>query len=116
MALSGMHWTMDIGRFFTVNEKWQNRGGADVRTTHHPNGSGEITKKASMIMDIGELYVRWFEFAAFLPMFRSHGTDTPRKYGISEIPENSFYDALVSTIQLRYRLMPYIYSMAGRYG
>jgi alpha-D-xyloside xylohydrolase len=26
-----------------------------------------------------ELYVRWLEYGTFLPMFRSHGTDTPRE-------------------------------------
>ena len=61
-----------------------------------------------------ELYVRWFEYGAFLPMFRSHGTDTPREVWNFGKKGEPFYDALVKTIELRYRLMPYIYSSAAR--
>lgn len=115
MALSGMpHWTLDIGAFFTVNEKWQNRG-CGCKNDSSPKWfwRGDYEEGVN---DYGyrELYVRWFEFAAFLPMFRSHGTDTPREVWNFGNPGELFYDALVSTIQLRYRLMPYIYSMAGK--
>ena len=61
-----------------------------------------------------ELYVRWFEQGVFLPMFRSHGTDTPREVWNFGRPGEPFYDALVKNIELRYRLMPYIYSNAAR--
>ena len=65
--------------------------------------------------DLGyrELYVRWFQFGAFLPMFRSHGTDTPREIWRFGEPGDPMYDALVKFLQLRYRLLPYIYSLAG---
>jgi alpha-D-xyloside xylohydrolase len=59
------------------------------------------------------LYVRWFQYAAFLPMFRSHGTDTPREVWHFGEPGEVFYDTLVKFLRLRYRLMPYIYSLAG---
>jgi alpha-D-xyloside xylohydrolase len=46
-------------------------------------------------------------------MFRSHGTDTPREiWRFGELGE-PFYDAVVKSLRLRYRLMPYIYSLAG---
>jgi len=58
-----------------------------------------------------ELYVRWFEYGTFCPIFRAHGTR----------PENEIWsygpDAqkiLTSYDRLRYRLMPYIYSIASK--
>ncbi|HVP22146.1 MAG TPA: TIM-barrel domain-containing protein [Anaerolineaceae bacterium] len=68
------------------------------------------------VEDLGyrELYVRWFQFGAFSPIFRAHGTDTPReiwRFGNSGEP---FYEALVRYLRLRYRLLPYIYSLAGQ--
>jgi alpha-D-xyloside xylohydrolase len=55
-----------------------------------------------------ELYTRMFQLGAFCPIFRSHGSETPR-----EIWEfGDFTDVLVKFDNLRYRLMPYIYSLA----
>jgi alpha-D-xyloside xylohydrolase len=50
---------------------------------------------------------------AFLPVFRSHGTDTPREIWNFGEPGTPFYDSIEKAIRLRYRLMPYIYSLAG---
>jgi alpha-D-xyloside xylohydrolase len=58
-----------------------------------------------------ELYTRWMQFAAFLPIFRSHGTDTPRELWHYE---NVFQTAMAEAIRLRYRFMPYIKEMARR--
>ena len=63
--------------------------------------------------DLGyrELYVRWAQYAAFLPMMRSHGTGTPREiWRLGEAGE-PFYDAMAETIRLRYHLAPYLYSL-----
>ena len=57
-----------------------------------------------------ELYTRMFQFGAFCPIFRSHGSETPRE--IWEFGEYS--DALVKADNLRYRLLPYIYSLGWR--
>jgi alpha-D-xyloside xylohydrolase len=57
-----------------------------------------------------ELYARMFQFGAFAPIFRSHGSETPRE--IWEMGE--FSDVLVRFDNLRYRLLPYIYSLAWR--
>ena len=57
-----------------------------------------------------EFYTRMFQFGAFCPIFRSHGSETPRE--IWEFGE--FSDVLVKFDNLRYRLLPYIYSLAWR--
>jgi alpha-D-xyloside xylohydrolase len=61
-----------------------------------------------------ELYVRWFQFGAFCPIFRAHGTDFPREIWQFGEPGSWAYDALVKFDRLRYRLLPYIYSVAGK--
>jgi alpha-D-xyloside xylohydrolase len=68
------------------------------------------------VADLGyrELYTRWLQFEAFLPMFRSHGTDTPREPWRFGDPGTPYYDAIVATIHLRYRLLPYLYSLGGQ--
>jgi alpha-D-xyloside xylohydrolase len=55
-----------------------------------------------------ELYTRMFQFGAFCPIFRSHGSETPRE--IWEM--GKFTEPILKIDNLRYRLMPYIYSMA----
>jgi alpha-D-xyloside xylohydrolase len=59
--------------------------------------------------DYPELYTRWFEYATFLPIFRSHGsrpTNEVWSYGSQAEPILERY------LRLRYQLMPYIYSLA----
>jgi alpha-D-xyloside xylohydrolase len=95
------YWTVDIGAFFVKNkpELWFWCGDYDQG-----------------VDDLGyrELYVRWFQFGAFLPMFRSHGTDTPREIWRFGNPGDPMYDTLAKFLRLRYQLMPYIYSLAGQ--
>ncbi len=114
MGLSGYpFWTLDIGGFFTVGKKWQNRGcGCNNDPTPKWFWHGVYDDG---VRDKGycELYVRWLQFGAFLPMFRSHGTDTPREIWNFGKEGEPFYDAIAKFIRLRYRLMPYIYSLAG---
>lgn len=94
------YWTTDIGAFFVKNDPnlWFWNGDFDLG-----------------VEDMGyrELYVRWFQYAAFLPMLRAHGTDTPREVWRFGEPGGIFYDTLVKFLRLRYRLIPYIYSLAG---
>ena len=114
MGLSGYpYWTLDIGGFFTVGKKWQNRGcGCNNDPTPKWFWQGKYDEG---VKDNGyrELYVRWLQMGCFLPMFRSHGTDTPREIWNFGKEGEPFYDAIAETIRLRYRLMPYIYSLAG---
>ncbi len=60
-----------------------------------------------------ELYLRWFEFGTFCPIFRAHGTRTTNQNELwSYGPEAQ--KTLVAYDKLRYRLMPYIYSLAWK--
>lgn len=114
MGLSGYpYWTLDIGGFFTVRENWQGRG-----CGCHNDPSPKWFWRGGFeegVKDMGyrELYVRWLEMGTFLPMFRSHGTDTPREIWNFGEKGTPFYDAIEKFIKLRYLLMPYIYSLAG---
>lgn len=93
------YWTLDIGAFFVKNgAQWFWDGKYDETTGD--NG-------------YRELYVRWFQYGAFLPIFRSHGTDCRREPWHFGNEGEMFYDALVKANRLRYHLMPYIYSLAG---
>jgi alpha-D-xyloside xylohydrolase len=82
------YWTFDIGAFFIGSQ-----GGVFT------NGGKDPAYQ--------ELYTRMFQFGVFCPIFRSHGTDTPRE--VWQFSEYS--DALVKFDNLRYRLLPYIYSL-----
>ena len=86
-SLSGLpYWTTDIGGFVSAN----------------PDDPA-----------YRELYVRWFEFGAFCPIFRAHGTRTTNQNEVwSYGPEAE--KILVAYDKLRYRLMPYIYSLAWK--
>jgi len=109
MGLSGMpYWTLDIGGFFVVKDKYENRGCNSTSTDPLWFWDGDYNEG---IGDMGycELYTRWLQFGTFLPIFRSHGTDTPREpWQFDEF----FYNPIVKFIKLRYELMPYIYSLA----
>lgn len=92
-------WTMDIGAFFVKRGNlWYWKG--DYPDTYE---------------DLGyrELFVRWYQWGAFLPVFRGHGTDCRRELWQFENDGLLFYDALLSVNRLRYELLPYIYSYAG---
>ena len=89
------YWNTDIGGFFAAA---YNRGWNDGSGAQNPS--------------FQELYVRWLQFGAFTPMMRSHGTDIPREiYNFGKKGE-TIYDAIAKTINLRYSLLPYIYSAA----
>ena len=93
------YWTTDIGAFFVGRKaEWFWRGDYD-----------------GGVEDLGyrELFVRWFQYGAFLPMFRAHGTDTPREVWRFGKPGDREYDTLVAFLKLRKSLTPYFYSIAG---
>lgn len=81
------YWNSDIGGFFV----W--------------NFPGGVKNDA-----FREIYVRWLQFGTFCPMMRSHGTDTPREIWNFGKKGEWAYDAIEKYINLRYRLLPYIYS------
>ena len=60
-----------------------------------------------------ELQARWSQFGTFIPLFRVHG-QWPTREIWNIAPENHpCYQSFVYYDRLRYRLMPYLYSMAG---
>jgi alpha-D-xyloside xylohydrolase len=58
-----------------------------------------------------ELFVRWFEYGTFCPIFRVHGTRVPSVNELWSYGPDA-QQILTSFDRLRYRLMPYIYSLA----
>jgi len=91
-TLTGIpYWNADIGGFFLWKQGGEN---ALKEKTYH------------------ELYIRWLQFGTFTPMMRSHGTDAPREiYQFGKRGDWSF-DAIEKYINLRYQLLPYLYSTA----
>jgi alpha-D-xyloside xylohydrolase len=81
------YWNSDIGGFF-------------------------LSKFRKKLDDAGyrELYARWIQFGTFCPMMRSHGTDAPREIYQFGKKGDKVYDAIDKYINLRYSLLPYIYS------
>ena len=79
-----------------------------------PNGYNRVYGDASCARNplFQELYVRWLQYGAFCPMMRSHGESSRREIWEFGAPGEPVYDALASTIRLRYALLPYIYSVA----
>lgn len=60
-----------------------------------------------------ELQTRWHQFGCFVPLYRAHG-QWPLREVWNIAPENHpAYKTIVKYHRLRYRLMPYLYSMAG---
>ena len=57
-----------------------------------------------------ELFTRWFQFGAFCPTFRIHGMASKELYGPQWSTQGKAN--MLAVDQLRYRLMPYIYSLA----
>ena len=60
-----------------------------------------------------ELQTRWNQFGAFIPLFRSHGQWPLREIWNIVPDEHPAYKSFVYYDKLRYRLMPYLYSLAG---
>ncbi|MEJ0087020.1 MAG: TIM-barrel domain-containing protein [Pseudomonadota bacterium] len=96
IGYSGLpNWTFDIGGF--ANEA---RYSARQPT-------------AADLEEWREINLRWFQFGAFAPLFRSHG-EYPFREIFNLAPQGSeVYDSLVWHDKLRYRLLPYTYTSAA---
>ena len=107
------YWTLDIGAFFVGGKAMWSYWNSNPDTPAPWFLAGDYDKGKE---DLGyrELYTRWFQFGAFLPIFRTHGTDTPREVWQFGEPGTMFYEAIFKVLRLRYRLIPYIYSLAGQ--
>ena len=60
-----------------------------------------------------ELQVRWNQFGCFVPLYRAHGQWPLREVWNIAPADHPAYKTIVAYDKLRYRLMPYLYSMAG---
>jgi alpha-D-xyloside xylohydrolase len=93
-SLSGLpFWTTDIGGF-AVERRYENAKGEDL-------------------VEWRELMTRWYQFGAFCPLFRVHGQFPYREIFNIAPEEHPAYQSMLYYDKLRYRLMPYIYSLAG---
>jgi alpha-D-xyloside xylohydrolase len=95
------YWSTDIGG-------WQ-----DLPYFHKPErpvliDPSDARDEVGHYDDYPELYVRWFEYGAFQPNFRTHGT---RKYNEVWSYGKQAEPILEKYLRLRYQLMPYIYSL-----
>jgi alpha-D-xyloside xylohydrolase len=99
---SGMpYWSTDIGG-------WQGLPGVHVPERTPLLDPSDARDNVGHYDDYPELYVRWFEYGAFQPNFRTHGTRKHNEvwsYGKQAEP------ILEKYLRLRYELMPYIYSL-----
>jgi len=101
-AASGMpYWSTDIGG-------WQALPYAHIPAHPPLLNPSDARENIAHYDDYPELYTRWFEYGAFQPNFRSHGTRPHNEvwsYGKQAEP------ILEKYLRLRYQLMPYIYSL-----
>lgn len=103
-AMSGVpYWTMDIGGF-CVEDRYV-KGAAKYLEAGEENDD---------LKEWRELNTRWYQFGAFAPLFRAHGQWPFREvYNIAP-EDHPAYNSIVKYTKLRYNLMPYIYSLAGK--
>lgn len=95
-SISGLpYWTMDIGGFAT-----------EVRYNKVPMAAADEEEWR-------ELQTRWYQWGAFLPLFRSHGQFPVREVFNIAPEDHPAYKSMLYYNQLRYRLLPYTYSLAG---
>ncbi len=91
VAMAGHpYWTQDTGGFFV----------------NFPDGERNPEYR--------ELYARWNQFGIFNPIYRIHGTNIEREPYLFKTLAPEIYGSLLGAAQLRYRLLPYIYSLAWR--
>ena len=95
LSVSGVpYWSMDIGGF-SVPARF---------STAHP--TAEDTDEWR------ELNTRWFQFGTFVPLLRVHGEAPKREMWELGGDSSPAYKTELKFDRLRYRLLPYIYSLA----
>ncbi|MGA2052484.1 MAG: TIM-barrel domain-containing protein, partial [Opitutales bacterium] len=95
-SISGVpYWTMDIGGY-TMQSKF---------SAANPTPANAAEWR--------ELNVRWFQFGTFSPLLRVHGELQPREMWTLGGDNSPAYLAELKFDRLRYRLLPYLYSLAG---
>jgi alpha-D-xyloside xylohydrolase len=93
-SLSGIpYWTTDIGGF-AVERRYERPDAQDLKEWR-------------------ELNTRWYQFGTFCPLFRVHGQFPYREIYNVAPEDHPAYQSMLYYDKLRYRLMPYIYTLAG---
>ena len=95
------YWCNDVGGFQYLPDE------------HHPAHAplldpSDARDNVGGYDDYPELYTRWFEYGAFLPIFRTHGS---RRYNEVWTYGKQAEPILSKYLKLRYQLLPYIYSL-----
>jgi alpha-D-xyloside xylohydrolase len=92
VAMAGLpYWTQDTGGFF-VNS--------------FPGGQNNPEYR--------ELFARWNQFAIFNPVYRIHGTSIDREPYLFKAIDPGMYRSLLDAATLRYRMLPYLYSLGWK--
>lgn len=95
-------WTMDIGGF-CVERRYEKAQKLFDKTGRENDDLREWR----------ELNARWFQFGAFVPLYRAHGQFPKREPWHIAPDGHPAYRSILYYTRLRYALMPYLYSMAG---
>jgi Alpha-glucosidases, family 31 of glycosyl hydrolases len=103
-AVSGIpYWTMDIGGFCVEDRYVAAQLEWDKKKVENAD-----------LKEWRELNTRWYQFGAFVPLYRAHGQFPFREIWNIAPETHPAYKSIAYYMRLRYRLMPYIYSLAGR--
>jgi alpha-D-xyloside xylohydrolase len=96
ISLSGLpYWSMDIGGFSV------------------PARFSAQEPRPEDVEEWRELNTRWFQFGTFVPLLRVHGESPKREMWEMGGESHPAYQAELKFDRLRYRLLPYLYSLAG---
>ena len=110
MSMSGVpNWTHDIGGY-AQETRFQT---GDVGSAQENRTTSAARANPEDMEEWRELNHRWFQFGAFSPLFRSHGEVVKREIYNIAAGDDAMRDNMVWFLKLRYRLMPYIYTMAA---
>lgn len=103
-SISGIPiWGQDVGGFSVENRY--------VGAQNIYNDMGIVTYD---LLEWRELNSRWHQWGIFTPLYRAHG-QFPNREPYNIAPEGSeTYNIILAANKLRYKLMPYIYTMAAR--
>jgi len=102
-SISGIpFWSMDIGGF-SVEKRYE-------AAQREFDATG---KETADLADWRELNARWHQFGAFAPMYRSHGQFPFREPWNIAPASHPAYKSIQYYLELRYRLMPYLYSLTA---
>ncbi len=103
-SISGVpFWSQDLGGF-SVESRY-----ANAQYAYDATG-----KESEDLKDWRELNARWHEWGVFTPMYRAHGQFPFREPWNIAPAGHPAYEAIKGTLELRYRMMPYLYSLAAQ--